>query len=258
MRIRPGMLLAVICCNLLGGSVHAGSAEDAWFKLVGEKFSKRPEFAYVKNNPALPNVLIYGDSISIHYTERVREKLNGQANVYRLYCNGGDSSSFIAKMTTMHDAMREGNLDEPWGFHWDIIQFNVGLHDLKYLAGRKLDKQNGKQVSSIDGYKKNLGEIVAYLEQLVPDAKLIFATTTPVPPEEPGRVFGDSAKFNAAAREVLAGHPEITINDLYTFTKSHHSDWWIAPDNVHYNKTGSNAQGDEVARVILSVLAGKK
>jgi hypothetical protein len=161
-------------------------------------------------------------------------------------------------MTKMHDAMRDGQLDDPWTFQWDVIQFNIGLHDLKYLSGRKLDKENGKQVSSIETYKKNLEVIVAYLKNLAPDAQLIFATTTPVAPEEPGRKVGGSPKFNAAAREVLAAYPEIEINDLYTFTMPHHSEWWIAPDNVHYNETGWSAQGDEVARVILNVLSEKR
>lgn len=234
----------------------ASSAEEAWTKLTGKSVG-RPEFAYVVNNAELPNVLLYGDSISIGYTQRVRSVLKGQANVYRLYCNGGDSGSFIPKMTKMHDAMRHEKLDAPWTFEWDVIQFNVGLHDLKYLSGKKLDKENGKQVSSLADYKKNLRDMVAYLKKLAPNAKLIFATTTPVPEGEPGRFGGDAAKYNKAALEVLADYPEIQINDLFIFTKPNHPEWWVAPGNVHYKSVGSNAQGDEVARVVIDSLSGK-
>ena len=230
------------------------SAKAAWNKLAG-KSANRPEFAYVERDPELPNVLIYGDSISIGYTQRVREKLSGKANVYRLYCNGGDSGSFITKMTRMHDAMSDEQLDRPWNFAWDVIQFNVGLHDLKYLAGKKLDKQNGVQVISPEAYQQNLGDIVEFLEQLAPDAKLIFATTTPVPEGEPGRFAGDAEKYNEAAREVLSKFPEVSINDLYQFTKPNQSDWWTSPGNVHYTELGENAQGDEVARVILESIS---
>ncbi|MDF7799572.1 SGNH/GDSL hydrolase family protein [Pontiellaceae bacterium B1224] len=243
---------------LFAGAARAESAEAAWIKLARKGPSTRPAFAFVENNPALPNVLIYGDSISIHYTPRVREKLKDQANVYRLFMNGGDSGSFIGKMKKMQSAMCDEELENPWNFQWDVIQFNVGLHDLKYLDGKKLDKVNGTQVSSIETYKKNLGDIIVYLKQLAPDATLIFATTTPVAPEEPGRKVGDSPKYNAAALEVLASYPEIEINDLYSFTKPHQSEWWIAPDNVHYNETGWSAQGDEVAGVILEALSEKK
>lgn len=229
------------------------TAKAAWAKLAGKSVN-RPEFAYVENDPALPNVLIYGDSISIMYTERVREKLDGKANVYRLHCNGGDSGSFIAKMEKMHDAMRDESLDQPWSFDWDVIQFNVGLHDLKYLSGRNLDKKNGVQVSSLDVYQKNVTEIVQYLKNLAPDAKLIFATTTPVPGGEPGRVAGDAIKYNQVAQKVLLDHPEIEINDLYRFTEPNQPQWWTKPGDVHYNTEGRNAQGDEVSRIILDSL----
>lgn len=244
--------IALLC----GGSACADTAQEAWGKLAG-KGIKRPEFAYVQNKPSLPNVLIYGDSISIGYTQRVRSALKGQANVYRLHCNGGDSGSFIAKMTKMHNAMRDGKLDTPWTFEWDVIQFNVGLHDLKYISGKKLDKENGKQVSSLEVYKQNLHAIVAYLKELAPGAKLIFATTTPVPKGAPGRIAGDAEKYNKAALEVLSDYPEIKINDLYTFTKPKQPEWWVAPGNVHFLEIGKNAQGDEVARVILDSLSGK-
>ena len=100
----------------------------------------------------------------------------------------------------------------------------------------------------------SLEKIVAYLGQLSPDAKLIFATTTPVPEGADGRFAGDAEKYNAAATKVLQKHPEITINDLFTFTKPNHAKWWIKPNDVHYNPAGRAAQGDEVARVIVDEL----
>ena len=234
------------------------TAENAWSELTG-RFSKRPEFAYVQNNPALPNVLIYGDSISIGYTQRVRAKIEGKANIYRLYHNGGNSTVFIPKMTKMHDAMRNDKLKNPWKFQWDIIHFNVGLHDLTVTEE---DKENGTHVSrtSIDAYKKNIGDIVAYLKELAPNAKLIFATTTPVPENtfKPRRVAGDSQRYNTAALEVLSKTPDIAVNDLFSFTKPNQPKWWSKPGDVHYNKAGSDAQGDEVARVILSALDKKQ
>ena len=251
------ILPALLLCILWGNLACADSTKDAWTKLVGKKFEKNPTFAFVENKPALPNVLIYGDSISIAYTERVRERLKSKANVYRLYCNGGDSGSFTRRMIEMHDVMRDEKLDRPWTFQWDVIHFNVGLHDLKYVSMGKLDKKNGKQVLSIDAYKENLYAIVAYLKKLSPDAKLIFATTTPVPEGGSGRIAGDADKYNAAALDLLRKFPDITINDLFTFTKPNHSKWWTKPGNVHYNATGIDAQGDEVARIILETLSKK-
>lgn len=233
------------------------TAKEAWEKLVAGKSAKRPEFAYVVNDPALPNVLIYGDSISIHYTRRVRKRLNGKANVYRLFSNGQHSTVFVRRMQQMHDAMRDDQLVDPWTFDWDVIHFNVGLHDLKYLAEKKLDKENGKQVTSIQDYQKNLQGILAYLGQLSPDAKLIFATTTPVPEGAAGRFAGDAQKYNAAAMEVMLKNPAIAINDLFSFTKPNLAKWSNKVADVHYNPIGRSAQGDEVARVIVHELQKK-
>ncbi|MDF7826526.1 SGNH/GDSL hydrolase family protein [Pontiellaceae bacterium B12227] len=240
------------------GVESVSRAEDAWYKLVGPRFAKRPEFAFVQNDPTLPNVLIYGDSISIHYTQRVRHQLKNKANVYRLYRNGSNSGSFIAGMSKMQAVMQDVQLDGSWDFNWDVIHFNVGLHDLKYLSGKKLDKENGKQVASLETYKKNLTEIVLYLKKLAPDAVLVFATTTPVPGGAAGRFAGDAQKYNQAALEVLKRYPEIVLNDLYAFTKPHHSDWWVKPGDVHYNDAGRQAQGEEVARIILNAFTNQK
>jgi len=252
------MSLFILFASLSSTFAYAESAKDVWTELVGERFSKRAEFYFVENNQKLPNVLIYGDSISIHYTQTVRAELGDKANVYRIHLNGGDSSSFISKMTKMQRTMQDPSLDDAWDFSWDVIHFNVGLHDLKYLKDRKLDKANGKQVTTIEQYENNLNNIVVYLKKMAPKAKLIFGTTTPIPEGEAGRVVGDAAKYNAAALKVMKDFPEVAINDLYTFTKPNHAGWWQAAGNVHYNNTGSKAQGNEVARNILVQLSNAK
>ncbi len=234
-----------------------GTAEEAWYGIALRKKAadKNKAFQFVENNPSLPNLFIYGDSISIAYTPVVRDLLEGKANVYRLHVNGGDSSSFVSKMDTLHATMQNPALNGHWVHEWDVVQVNVGLHDLKYIVkGSKLDKINGKQVSSLDEYEKNLEKIIAYLGERHPRAKLVFALTTPVPEGEPGRHAGDAAKYNKVALKVLKNHPEIVINDLYSFTKPHHEVWWTRPGNVHFNKIGIRAQGEEVARVLEELL----
>lgn len=247
-------LIAPLACLLpliLSASLFANDAEDAWYSIAAKKNanSANDPFVYVENQRDLPNVLIYGDSISIAYTPIVRELLDGKANVYRIHVNGGDSSSFVSKMDTMHATMKRH-----WKHDWDVVHFNVGLHDLKYVVNGKLDRVNGEQVSSLDEYDRNLREIIAYLKKNAPKAKLIFATTTPVPEGEAGRVAGDAAKYNRVALKVMKDYPEIQVNNLYRFTKPHHSDWWSKPGNVHYNPEGIKAQGEQVARVLTKRL----
>ncbi len=258
------LITAVIILSLFSGIGIAAaekkkSAKEAWVGLLEERYRKSPIFAYVENNPALPNVLIYGDSISIGYTQSVRKKLKDRVNVYRLYRNGRHTGVFIEYMTRMHKTMRDPALDDPWTFEWDVIHFNVGLHDLwRSGPNAKQDPGSGTHRIPIPAYKKNLKGIVDYLIKMAPKAKLIFATTTPVPNNTPNRLHGDANAYNRAAREVLKSYPDILINDLYEFTRPHQPEWWAKPGDVHCNPAGRKAQGEEVARVILSVLEERK
>jgi lysophospholipase L1-like esterase len=233
------------------------SAKETWEELVPRKYINNPAFAYVENNPALPNVFIYGDSISISYTVRVRELVNESANLYRLHKNGSHSGKFIQNMIDLHTEMQDQQLDQPWSFKWDVIYFNVGLHDVKYYANGKLDTKNGTRITSTKEYIKNLRRIVTYLKQLAPNAKIIFANTTPIPANTPGWVKGDAKTYNHIAREVLRSHPDIKILDLYSVSKAHQKKWWLRPGNVHFNEEGSNEQGKLAARAILSSLPKK-
>lgn len=150
--------------------------------------------------------------------------------------------------------MRAEHLMDPWDFSWDVIHFNVGLHDLKYVVDGKLNKVDGIQVTSPEAYAEHLRQIVRYLHEFAPEAKLIFATTTPVSEGEPGRLPGDAAVYNRVAVEVLAEFPDVVINDLHAFTQPHHADWWFAPGNVHFNPVGRQALGARVAEVIEAQL----
>lgn len=234
---------------LSGIGAFAETAEEAWTSLLGESSIGRPAYAFVENNADLPNVFIYGDSISIAYTETVRNELKTEANVYRLHVNGGDSSSVIQKVDTLRKTM-----GEHWKFGWDVIHINVGLHDLKYVVGGKLDKVKGEQVSTMAEYETNLRDIIRYFMRIAPNAKLIFATTTPVPKGEPGRNVIDGMRYNRVALKVLEDFPEIAVNDLYNFTLPHQSEWWTKPGNVHYVEVGYTAQGQEVARYVREAL----
>jgi arylsulfatase A-like enzyme len=249
------LLLAAHFPDLL----ESNDAKSSWDKLIklNNRLTtwNRDAFAYVEPDPALPNVLIYGDSISIGYTPTVRKELTGKANVLRLHRNGSSSGQVIPFMEELRETMMDPALPDHWDFEWDVIHFNVGLHDLKYVLEQSgLNKEEGTQVTSPVQYARNLTEIINYFQESAPNAKLIFATTTPVPEGEPGRFAGDADKYNRIAREVLAQYPEVEINDLYSFTKPHHAEWWTSPGNVHFTKAGSAEQGKQVAREILKQL----
>jgi GDSL-like lipase/acylhydrolase family protein len=194
-----------------------------------------PAFAPVKDDPALPRVLLIGDSISIGYTIPVRKLLAGKVNLHRIPENGGPTIKGLEKI----DAWLGDS-------HWDLIHFNWGLHDLKIMEG-------SHQVPLVE-YEKNMEKLVSRLEKT--GAKLIWANTTPVPgPVEkmnPPRNTSDVPAFNGAAARIMAAHG-IPTDDLYGLALQR-LDKIQRPHNVHFTDAGSAELGEAVAAAIEKAL----
>jgi lysophospholipase L1-like esterase len=199
--------------------------------LSGAAQTKPDPYRQIADEPGLPRVLIIGDSISIGYTEPLRELLKGKANVHRIGENGGPTSNGVA------------HLDQWLGSSkWDVIHFNFGLHDLKIMDG-------GKHQVPLPEYEANLRTIVARLKST--GARLIWATTTPVPDAKvnPPRKFTDVPEFNAAARRVMDEN-HIAINDLYGLALPQLERIQL-PANVHYTEPGYAVLARQVADAIF-------
>ena len=202
-----------------------------------------PVFAPIKDDFKLPRVLLIGDSISIGYTLPTRKLLMGKVNLHRIPTNGGPTTKGLASIDTWLGKSK-----------WDLIHFNWGLHDLKYMGpnGQNLfpKEKGGKPQVAIDAYEKNLDKLVTRLKKT--DAKLIWRNTTPVPPGSKGRYVGDSVKYNAAATRVMKKH-DVPTHDLFTISMKRMKDI-MRPANVHYTPEGSKVLGRDVARVITEAL----
>ena len=205
---------------------------------------KRPNpMAPIKEVPGLPRVLLIGDSISIGYTLPTRALLKGKVNLHRIPTNGGPTIKGLEQIDTWLGKKT-----------WDVIHFNWGLHDLKYMGpnGENLfpKEKGGKVQVPIQEYEENLERLVVRLKK--PNAKLVWRNTTPVPPGSKGRYVGDSIKYNAAAARVMIRHG-IPTHDLFTMSKKRMKEIML-PANVHYTKDGSEVLGGDVATVILEAL----
>jgi len=197
--------------------------------------TKDPVLAANDEVPNLPRVLLIGDSISMGYTLPVRESLRGKANVHRPAENCGPTTRGIEKLDAW---LGDGR--------WDVIHFNFGLHDLKYVDGRP-------QVS-LEDYEKNLRTIVKRLKQT--DAKLVWCTTTPVPKKSsPPRHNEDVLAYNAAAKKVMEENG-IAVDDLYTLVEPQIGKLQRR-DNVHFTRKGYEALATKVSETILGALQGK-
>jgi len=200
--------------------------------------------ARVEDVPGLPRVLLIGDSISIGYTVAVRELLAGQANVHRIPTNGGPTTNGLK------------NLDAWLGSSkWDVIHFNWGLHDLKYVGPNDDSLADPRAPTSRQQvppaeYEKNLTTLVGLLKAT--GARLIWRNTTPIPVGSTGRIPGDELTYNAIAARVMrtAG---IMIEDLHAHSLAAPAGYQL-PANVHYSDDGSTYLAEHVAAAIRSQL----
>ena len=217
------------------------------FPLIAEaqiSKSKKPNpLTEIDDQPGLPRVLLIGDSISIGYTIPVRKLLKGKVNLHRIPTNGGPTIKGLEQIDAWIGKKK-----------WDVIHFNWGLHDLKYMGpnGENLfPKEKGGEVQvALLEYEKNLERLVSRLNKT--GAKLIWRNTTPIPPGSRGRYVGDSIRYNSAASRVMIRHG-IPTHDLFTMSRERMKEI-MRPANVHYTEEGSKVLAESVAEVILEAL----
>ncbi len=221
--LRSPALLLLAFLGLVSGACAQGTA-------------KGNALAPIEDRAGLPRVLLIGDSISIGYTGPVRELLREKANVHRIPANGGPTSRGI-----------EG-IDKWLGEKkWDVIHFNFGIHDLKFMP-------TGKRQVEPEDYEKNLRTLVGKLKAT--GAKLIWATTTPIPGGElkPARSFGKVPEYNEIAKRVMEENG-VAIDDLNAAVSPHLAEYQN-PQDVHFKTEGSAFLAKQVAASIEKALAG--
>jgi hypothetical protein len=235
--MKPLLYLALI--SLTASSTFA---QD---KKAPKKREPNPAMAKIEDVAGLPRVLLIGDSISIGYTLAVREMLQGKANVHRIPTNGGPTTRGLESLKSWLGESK-----------WDLIHYNWGLHDLKYITddpSKRADpKSDGaKPQVSLPDYEKNLAELVKQLQTT--GAKLVWCNTTPVPASD-GRVAGDDVKYNEAAARVMKAAGVLT-NDLNAHARAKPEAQ--LPANVHYTPEGSRYLAEKVSAVIHEQLGLK-
>ena len=136
----------------------------------------------------------------------------------------------------------------------DLIHFNWGLHDLKYMGkdGTNLvPKEKGGVVQvNLSEYEKNLDILVARMKKSA--KRLVWRNTTPIPLGSKTRYVGDAEKYNLAASRVMKKHKIATL-DLFSPSKKNMKNL-MREANVHYFPHGSQALAAIVAQDILGRL----
>ena len=226
-------------------SLAIAQADDkAKTKAAPKKRAPNPAMQPVEELAGLPRVLLIGDSISIGYTLAVREELKGKANVHRPLTNCGPTIRGVEQIDNWLGDQK-----------WDVIHFNWGLHDLKYMGPNGENLADPKDAGShqqvpIDEYEKHLRTLVARMKKT--GAKLIWCSTTPVPEGVAGRVVGDAVKYNEVAAQVMKENG-VAIDDLYEFAKPRLAEIQLRA-NVHFSPEGSKVLAAQVAKSIRAAL----
>jgi len=182
-------------------------------------------WAYVKDDPKLPRVLLIGDSVSRGYTMAVRKALAGKANVHRAPENCGGTANGLKKVDVWLD---DGK--------WNVIHFNFGIHD---------------RATPPADYEDRLEKIVARLQKT--GAKLVWASTTPIPKDEVKKQTPESiVERNVLAMRVMQRHG-IAVDNLFSFITPHLATAQN-PHDVHFNAQGYDLLGGQVAEAVLASL----
>jgi len=240
--------MVAIAASLVLGLLAGNSAAAGTKKATPKPARAKPARPKVVDVPGLPRVLIIGDSISIGYTRAVQEALKGKINVHRIPGNAQHTGTGLKKLDAWLGPKK-----------WDAIHFNWGLWDLCYrhpdskVQGRR-DKVNGTITLTIEQYEKNLRALVKRLKAT--KAKLIWASTTPVPENEAGRFQGDEVKYNAVAKKIMLAHG-VAIDDLHAHVRGKFKQFAAAPGNVHLTPEGYRYLARKVAASILEALRPK-
>ena len=189
-----------------------------------------PLSARAQDAEPLPRVLIIGDSTYSHHTRELSKVLKGKVEVVYSFWNPDE----IADSTTTIQLLERhlGRIDhnskpveqDEWP-KWDLIHFNCGLGDLIYRApGMKTFRVMPIHVGGVrntpeEKYAENLDTLVSALKAKAPEAKLVWANTTPIRASA-SNVFQKESEmaYNQIAAGVMKKH-NVPINDMYGFVK---------------------------------------
>ena len=178
----------------------------------------------------LPRVLLIGDSITRGYFSEVEKHLSGKAYCARLTTSKCVSDSFFPDEVQL--LLKQ--------YQFAVIHFNNGLHGWGYTE---------------EQYRDGLLRLVATLQEQAVDAKLIWATTTPMRDQGNLQHVSERTERVKARNQIAADimkESVIPTDDLYGLVKQHHD--WHSGDGVHFNGKGKQAQGKQVSESVRRYL----
>jgi lysophospholipase L1-like esterase len=232
------IFVLVLCCVIALGCCGAGD-NDAAAPSVGEDVAAPPVREDIEwldvwvpdnNESGLPRVLLIGNSITRAYYPEVAENLRGVA--------------FTARLATSKSLGDPALIDEielvMKHTRFDVVHFNNGLHGFGYTEQE---------------YGAALPEMIAAIKAHSPDAKLIWASTTPTRQGERMEEFAPGTERvkerNRIALEVMQKYG-IVCNDLFAVVEPHPE--YYTADGIHLLDEGTTALARKVSDEIRKII----
>jgi len=189
----------------------------------------------------MKKIFLIGDSIRMGYDKYVKMAFDGVAEVYYPDENCRFTTYIVRNLFDW--TVRLG-LDESV----DLLHWNVGLWDVLHMI-------DGEVLVSPEDYRHNMKRICEQIKHFFPNAKLIFATSTPVQEKlfnELKRYNREIEQYNEIAREVLKDYGT-EINDLYALMQDVPTSFYS--DMTHfYTKEGTERITNQVVEKIAHAL----
>lgn len=183
------------------------------------------------NEMGLPRVLLIGNSITRQYYPEVEKQLEGKA--------------FVARLSTSKSLGDPGLLQEialVLGYHqFDVVHFNNGMHGWEY---------------SEKEYEAAFPDLLQTIRRGAPNAKLIWANTTPIRTGEKMDQFDLRNERVKERNRIVCEYlkdKQVQINDLYSVAMNNTA-FYGGKDGVHLQPIGVKMLANQVADQIKVVL----
>jgi len=176
----------------------------------------------------LPNVLLLGDSITQNYFPQVTKDLDGVANVY-----------LMASSTSVGDPRLPAQIAEFSAMEhvpFRIVHFNNGMHGWGYTETQ---------------FQSAFPAFLSALHAVSGHGRLIWATITPIKTPAPSGATNARIDARNAIAKALVDAEKIPVDDQHALMSGHQD---LYQDAVHFNQTGSQLMGDQVAAIIRQAL----
>ena len=198
----------------------------------------------------MKKIVLIGDSIRQGYDKYVKMAFEGVAEVYYPTDNCRFTAHILRHIGEWKEKMQ---CDDDV----DLVHWNAGVWDNLILM-------DGRNHTEIEVYRANVERICQFIKILFPNAKTIFATSTPVDEvlfkakfekQKIMRLNSDTEIYNQAAIDIVCKYGG-DINDLYGLLKDRQTEYHS--DQTHfYTKEGTRVITNQVIKCIEQSLGIK-